>query len=119
MPTVKRQGLELGRSESARAEIQMSDSPFTGPNKVVGKVCVSLRKMNLRYKISPGIGLSNNRAVEIRCLKALQLMRQQVSRVVVVVSSNDVQETSERSTIKQFQMIEAPVAYFPDGNDNS
>jgi hypothetical protein len=45
---------------SARAEIQMIDSPFTGPNKVEEKVCVSLRKMNLHYKISPGIGLSNN-----------------------------------------------------------
>jgi hypothetical protein len=38
--------------------------------------------------------------VEIRCFKASQLMRQQVlSVVVVVVSSNDVQETSDRSTI--------------------
>jgi hypothetical protein len=35
-------------------------------------------------------------------------MRQQVLRVVVVVvvSSNDVQETSDRLTIKQFQTIE-------------
>jgi hypothetical protein len=32
--------------------------------------------MNLHYKISPGIGLSNNQAMEMRCLKALQLMRQ-------------------------------------------
>src|SRR4051812_25400361 len=95
-----RQGLEIGRSESTRAEIQASDSPFTGPNKVEGKVCVSLRKMNLHYKISPGIGLSDNQVVEIRCLKASQLMRQQVLRVVV--TSNNVQETSERSTIKQF-----------------
>jgi hypothetical protein len=86
----------------------MSGSPFTGPNRIEGKVCVSLRKMNLHYKISPGIGLSDNRAVEIRFLKALQLMRQQVLRVVVVVSSDDVQETSDRSTIKQFQMIEIP-----------
>jgi hypothetical protein len=99
MPTEIRQGSEIGQSESTRAKIQMSDSPFTGPNKVEGKVCVSLRKMNLHHKISPGIGLSNNQAVEIRCLKALQLMRQQVLRVVVVVTSNDVQETSERSTI--------------------
>jgi hypothetical protein len=68
----------------------MSGSPFTGHNKVEGKVCVSLRKMNLHYNISPGIGLSDNRVVEIRWFKALQLMRQQVLRVVVVVvSSND------------------------------
>jgi hypothetical protein len=97
----------------------MGDSPFTGPNKVEGKLCVSLRKMNLHYKILPGIALSDNRAVEIRCLKASQLMRQQVLRMVVVVSSNNVQETSNRSAIKQFQMIEALVAYFPDANDNS
>jgi hypothetical protein len=32
--------------------------------------------MNLHYKISPGINLSNNQAMEIRCLKASQLMRQ-------------------------------------------
>jgi hypothetical protein len=38
----------------------MSNSPFTGPNKVEGKVYVSLRKMNLHYKISPGMGLSDN-----------------------------------------------------------
>jgi hypothetical protein len=75
--------------------------------------------MNLHYKISPGIGLSDDQAVEIRCLKALQLLRQQVLRVVVVVSSNDVQETSDRSTIKQSQTIEAPIAYFPDANGNS
>jgi hypothetical protein len=55
-----RQGSETGRSESARAKIKMSDSPFTGPNKVEGKACVSLRKMNLHYKISPGIDLSDN-----------------------------------------------------------
>jgi hypothetical protein len=57
--------------------------------------------MNLHYKISPGIGLSNNQAVEIRGLKASQLMRQQVLRVVVVVvvTSNDIQETSQRLTI--------------------
>jgi hypothetical protein len=55
-----RQESEVGRSENARAEIQTSDSPFTGPNKVEGKVHVSLTKMNLRYKISPGIGVSNN-----------------------------------------------------------
>jgi hypothetical protein len=55
-----RQGSEIGRSASARAEIQTSDSPFTGPSKVEGKVCFSLRKMNLHYKISPGIGLSDN-----------------------------------------------------------
>jgi hypothetical protein len=41
-------------------------------------------------------------------------MRQQVLSVVMVVMSNDVQETSERLMIKQFQMIEAPKAYFPD-----
>jgi hypothetical protein len=47
-------------------------------------------------------------------------MREQVLRVVVVVvMSNDIQETSERSTIKRFQTIEAPMAYFPDGDDNS
>jgi hypothetical protein len=46
-------------------------------------------------------------------------MRQQVLRVVVVVTPNDVQETSKRLPIKQFQMIEALIAYFPDGNDNS
>jgi hypothetical protein len=74
-PTEIGQGLEIGRSASARAEIQMSNSPFTGPNKVEGKVYVSLRKMNLHYKISPGIGLSDNQAVEIRCLEASQLMR--------------------------------------------
>jgi hypothetical protein len=45
-------------------------------------------------------------------------MRQQVLSVVMVVMSNDVQETSERSTIKQFQMIEAPKAYFPDDWDD-
>jgi hypothetical protein len=60
MPMEIRQGLEIGRSESARAKIQTSDSPFTGPNKVEVKVCVSLRKMNIHYRISPGIGLSNN-----------------------------------------------------------
>jgi hypothetical protein len=76
MPTEIRQGSEIGQSASTRAEIQTNDSPFTGPNKVEGKVCVSLRKMNLHDKISPGIGLSDDRAVEIRCLKALQLMRQ-------------------------------------------
>jgi hypothetical protein len=63
----------------------MSDSAFTGPNKVEGKVCVSLRKMNLHHKISPRIGLSDDQAVKIRVLNALQLMRQQVLRVVVVV----------------------------------
>jgi hypothetical protein len=68
-PTEIRQGSEIGQSASARAEIQTSDSPFTGPNKVGGKVCVSLRKMNLHYKISPGIGLNNNRVVEI-CFKS-------------------------------------------------
>jgi hypothetical protein len=31
-----------------------------------------------------------------------------VLREVVVVSSDDVQETSDRSTIKQFQTIEIP-----------
>jgi hypothetical protein len=70
MPTEIRQGSEIGRSVSARAEIQTSDSPFTGPNKVEGKVYVSFRKMNLHYKISPRIGLSDNRAVEIRCFKS-------------------------------------------------
>jgi hypothetical protein len=70
MPTEIRRGSEIGQSESTRAEIQTSDSPFTGPNKVEGKVCVSLRKMNLHYKISPGIDLSDNQAVEIRCLKS-------------------------------------------------
>jgi hypothetical protein len=55
-----RQGSEIGRSESARAKIQTSDSPFTGPNKVEGKVCVTFRKMNLHYKILPEIGLSDN-----------------------------------------------------------
>jgi hypothetical protein len=55
-----RLGSEIGRSKSAGDEIQMSDSPFTGPNKVEAKVCVSLRKMNLHYKISPGVGLSDN-----------------------------------------------------------
>jgi hypothetical protein len=57
--------------------------------------------------------------VEIRWFKASQLMRQQVLRVVVVVTSNDIQETSKRLMIKQFQMIEAPIAYFPDANDDS
>jgi hypothetical protein len=33
-------------------------------------------------------------------------MRQQVLREVVVVSSDDVQETSDRLMIKKFQMIE-------------
>jgi hypothetical protein len=69
-PKEIRLGSEIDRSVSARAEIQMSDSPFTGPNKVEGKVCVPLRKMNLHYKISPGIGLSDNRVVEIRCFKS-------------------------------------------------
>jgi hypothetical protein len=32
--------------------------------------------MNLHYNISPGIGLKDNRAMEIRCLKVLQLRRQ-------------------------------------------
>jgi hypothetical protein len=41
-------------------------------------------------------------------------MRQQVLSVVVVVTSNNVQETSERSTINKSQMIEAPKAYLPD-----
>jgi hypothetical protein len=40
-------------------------------------------------------------------------------RVVVVVSFNDVQETSDRLTIKQFQTIAAPMAYFPDSADDS
>jgi hypothetical protein len=50
----------------------MSGSSFTGPNRVEGKVCVSLslRKMNLHYKISLGIDLSDDRAVEIRCFKS-------------------------------------------------
>jgi hypothetical protein len=48
----------------------MSGSPFTGPNKVEGKVCVSLRKLNLHYKISPGVDLSDNQAVEIRWFKS-------------------------------------------------
>jgi hypothetical protein len=69
-PTEIRLGSEIGRSASARAKIQTSGSPFTGPNKVEGKVCVSLRKMNLHYKISPGIDLSDNRAVEIRWFKS-------------------------------------------------
>jgi hypothetical protein len=48
----------------------MGGNPFTGPNKFEGKVCVSLRKMNLHYKISPGIGLSDNQVVEIRCFES-------------------------------------------------
>jgi hypothetical protein len=79
----------------------MSGSPFTGHNNVEGKVYVSLRKMNLHYKISPGIGLSDDQALKIRCLKASQLMRQQVLSVVVVATFNNVQETSERSTINK------------------
>jgi hypothetical protein len=46
-------------------------------------------------------------------------MRQQVLKVVVVVTSNDVEETSDRSTIKQIQTIEAPIAYSPDADDDS
>jgi hypothetical protein len=39
-----RQRLEIGQSESARAEIQTSDSPFTGPNN----------RLKGRYKIPLG-----------------------------------------------------------------
>jgi hypothetical protein len=51
--------------------------------------------------------------MERRSLKASQLMRQQVL-CVVVVTSDDMQETSKRSTINNSQTIQAPKAYFPE-----
>jgi hypothetical protein len=92
----------------------MSDSPFTGPNKVEGKVCVSLRKMNLHYKISPGIGLSDNRAVEIRCFKSFTAYE---TASIESGGGGDIQQhTGDLREVnnKQFQMIEALKAYFPD-----
>jgi hypothetical protein len=57
--------------------------------------------MNLHYKISPGIDLSDNQAVETRWFKSFAAYETASveSGGVVVVSSNDVQETSDRSTI--------------------
>jgi hypothetical protein len=37
--------------------------------------------------------------------------------VVVVETSDDVQETSKRLTISNSQMIQAPKAYFPEGSE--
>jgi hypothetical protein len=58
--------------------------------------------MNLHYKISPGVDLSDNRAVEIRWFKsfaAYETASVESGGSGGVVSSNDVQETSDRSTI--------------------
>jgi hypothetical protein len=76
--------------------------------------------MNLHYKISPGIGLSDDQAMEIRCLKALQLMRQ----AIVCGGSGGIQRWTgdlEKVNNKQFPDDTSSESLFPRrfrDNDN-
>jgi hypothetical protein len=73
--------------------------------------------MNLHYKISPGIDLSDNQAMEIRCLKASQAMRQ---ASVVCGGSDGIQRWAgdlKEVNDKQFPDNTSSKAYFPDDSE--
>jgi hypothetical protein len=71
--------------------------------------------MNPHHKISPGIGLSDNQAMEIR-YKSFAATKQ-TSVVCGGGGGGNIQQRTGEADNKQFQMMKAPRAYFPDDSE--
>jgi hypothetical protein len=73
--------------------------------------------MNLHYKISPGIGLSDNQAMEIRYFKSFAAMRQ--ASVVCGGGDNTQRRAGDLKEVddKQFPHDTRSKAYFPDDSE--